>query len=752
MSERYIRVFSLPQNLYEDHAPVIIHAGAILKDTVLNTVIGQLKFQSISNKQIIALTVSVTCYDTSLQELSTVKHTYLDLTASRDDFFGDREAIKLPDARTRTMSVSVEEVVFSDHEIWRSEHTPWEQLPTWEKRDPDQDLFKERGYKSLFSSSTEHDPLAYSQKDWHDLWICGCGAINRKDESECHCCGITKESFQKVDSVQLLNEGKYVTAIEKSKSNNIKFLSEAKELFSELGDYRDSENLLSATAQKLEKTNKSNHIIKIACVSAAALFVCALVVYLIVGKLIPNKRYKRAIEYMDDKNYEAAIELFQKSGINDVEDKIKACQNALDYEKAEHLYEEKNYEEAAALYKSLGNYMNSKVQLKMCENALDYQKATKLLSDGDYIDAVAAFDQLGSYSDSAECMKNAMYSYVNEKRNNPDDTVYDYLEVLANSNYRDAKDLLESLNYKVTVVAMNTDPNDDHTILTTIPLKVEYFHYTFKLLGGHPSKPVTLTYKILLDYGDDDIYVYDGHFEWEDKLSGDTFGIGWNNGINDKYSNVMTIEVYNKETGDLLGSGSINIGEPSETQKTNDTSESVSDEKYFPISFSEYINKFNNSYSKLLMLEDSGDRFDGWLNNEYYIEVINDNQSDGYSYWPQTDHVGEAHDKFNRIIVRYYETRSNMPSLETMAIISTAGEMFAQIMDPSFRGEDFTSNISERSLNQDGEYIVWMTHNGFNYILDCYPTDGNFVFYDFIITLEDNGWFYPDGRSMLAPH
>ena len=50
MSERYGRLYSLPENLYAEGAPVIISAGNLLKDTQTGKILAQLKIKNISSK------------------------------------------------------------------------------------------------------------------------------------------------------------------------------------------------------------------------------------------------------------------------------------------------------------------------------------------------------------------------------------------------------------------------------------------------------------------------------------------------------------------------------------------------------------------------------------------------------------------------------------------------------------------------------------------------------------------------------
>ena len=54
MSERFKVLYKLEQNLYDKNSPIIISAGTLLKDTKTDSVITQLKFQSITDRKIIA--------------------------------------------------------------------------------------------------------------------------------------------------------------------------------------------------------------------------------------------------------------------------------------------------------------------------------------------------------------------------------------------------------------------------------------------------------------------------------------------------------------------------------------------------------------------------------------------------------------------------------------------------------------------------------------------------------------------------
>ena len=108
MSERYTKVFDLPKNMYAENAPVVISAGALLKDNQTGTILAQLKIKNITNKVIKAAKISIFSFDTVGKQIGDeTKHEYLDLSVSRDYEFGQKVPIILSNNSTRSFSVTV---------------------------------------------------------------------------------------------------------------------------------------------------------------------------------------------------------------------------------------------------------------------------------------------------------------------------------------------------------------------------------------------------------------------------------------------------------------------------------------------------------------------------------------------------------------------------------------------------------------------------------------------------------------------
>lgn len=119
MSERYTRLFSLPKNLSLKDCPIVISAGALLKDNISGKVLAQLKLRNLSPQAVKAVTLRINAYDATGAELNGVDAcSYLDLNIPLDGEFGSQSPILLPDAATRSITVDILTVAFVDGTVY----------------------------------------------------------------------------------------------------------------------------------------------------------------------------------------------------------------------------------------------------------------------------------------------------------------------------------------------------------------------------------------------------------------------------------------------------------------------------------------------------------------------------------------------------------------------------------------------------------------------------------------------------------
>lgn len=306
MSERFSKLFALPENLYCAGAPVMIAAGAIQKDNETGRVFGQLKLRNIQDKEIKAVKVSLSPFDTAGKPLGgPIEHQYLDLSIPRDGEFGTKSAIKLSDTNTRSFTVSVAEVVFIDGGLWTETGTVWEPLTppaTLEKVLEDAELVKQ--YQLKYGQDCK-----YQTRRERDLWFCTCGVVNREGERLCHHCGKDPAVLSGADLPALKEERDQRLAEESKRAAEAKAAAEAQ-------------------AKKAKR---------IAMIAAPIVLVAIIAAVLISGYVEKNDAYNAAVALLEDRQFDGAMDAFAE--LEDFKDsREQAYQNAA-YQKALYLME-----------------------------------------------------------------------------------------------------------------------------------------------------------------------------------------------------------------------------------------------------------------------------------------------------------------------------------------------------------------------------------------------------------------------------
>lgn len=343
MSERYSKLFSLPENLYAAGSPVVIAAGALLKDNQTGKVIAQIKMRSISGKRIKAAKVSVVPLDTVGNILGdAVQYQYLDLNVGRDEDFGAKAPISMPNAATRGFFVSVEEIAFIDNTVWRSNGEPWKMLPKQQPLGLVHSLELEKQFHIKFGHDYKYIPLVK-----HDLWFCACGALNHSKEADCHTCRRSLAVLNSIDIAELNREKDARLAAEKEQAD------------------RAAEAARIAAEQARVRAKKNG---KIAAIIIPIVVVIVVAAVLISGVVKKNNAYNDALALMDAGQYEQAIEAFTVlDGYKDSAEQIQLAeaamleeQKAKAYAEAIALLEAGKYGEAYAAFEALGDYKNAK--------------------------------------------------------------------------------------------------------------------------------------------------------------------------------------------------------------------------------------------------------------------------------------------------------------------------------------------------------------------------------------------------------
>jgi len=395
MNERYSRLYSLPERLYSEGAPVLIAAGALLRDNQTGHMLAQLKFESLSAKPIRALKVALRAFDVTGTELAGLsEYQYLDLNVQRGSEFGQKVAVLLPDDVTRSFSCVCSSVVFSDGSIWTAPaDAVWEPLKQQTTLDGCLGSELAAQYRrETFSGAV------YAVTEDRDLWMCTCGAVNRCSESYCYKCRSYRGGLlSAMDADKLREHAKEYAERKARKAAEEKAHEEKKAAERQVRRAKRKKTLLTSGL-------------------ATAVLIIALII--LTKVVIPNSRYNTGLKLMGEGDYNKAITTFEALGdYKDSAAQLKACEKERDYLAAVALMDAGLYDDAIGGFEALGNYNDSTEQIKACvlaQNERDYQAAIQLFDAGQYADACAAFEALGDYSDSTDKVKECYKQYYGD--------------------------------------------------------------------------------------------------------------------------------------------------------------------------------------------------------------------------------------------------------------------------------------------------------------------------------------------------
>ncbi len=447
MSERYSRLFSLPENLYAEGAPVIIAAGALLKDNQTVRVVAQLKLRNISPKTIKAATVSILPLNTVENPLGeAIRYEYLDLSSTRDTDFGSKSAIPMPDITTRSFNAAVVEVIFADNSIWNASDAAWEALKSPEALTSRLDNEMVKQFRFEYGSGAKNFFL--EQKD---VWYCVCGELNRQSEAECHRCQKSLALLEQIDMDALRRERDARVAEEKEQAE--KEVAAAK-----------------AHAKKMGK---------IAAIVVPIIVVLIVVAVIVSDSAKKSNAYEFALSLAKSGQYEDAIEHFAALGdykdsaeqIHAIETIILEEQRAKAYADAIALLEDGKYGEAHAAFEALGDYKDSQERLK---ESL-YHQGLEYLEQGNHMDAYDSFCAAGDYGDAKKQLEQFQKKPVKVEYSYGDGKGYvAYYDYTANGKI---------LTYWSDEAKQRTEYfyNDDGVL---VQVKKWNYHH---LVGGEPS-------------------------------------------------------------------------------------------------------------------------------------------------------------------------------------------------------------------------------------------------------------------------
>ena len=460
MSERYTRVFSLAPNLYAEGSPVVIAAGALLKDNYTGSVLVQLKIRNIVSKWVKAVKVKIQPLDVAGKELGTpFFYQYLDLNTYRNQEFGSKVPILLADPTVRGYTVEAEEVIFTDNTVWQAIGTPWETLsgpaPIYSALGSDELV---RFYQTKYGQNCVN-----VMTERKDLWFCACGALNHKEEDRCISCQKEREvlritpekiSALKEEMTRILEEKRLRYEEERKQAEEFRRKAEEERRQAE-EDYRRRKEEMLRQQEEQRRAEEERRLAEEQRLREEAMRIAAMPPKERKAFEKVRKAQKKAEKKANKKKMSGGKKAFiiilvllllgvggyfGTTAVIHMIETEKANQAA--YDQAVFYYENGDYENALNTFTALGNYKDSNEWAIRAENTINegiYQQAVEAAQKGDFKKATELFESLGDFKDSAEQIEK-----VEEIRKEA--RYQEALQMLEEEKYGRARSIFEALD------------------------------------------------------------------------------------------------------------------------------------------------------------------------------------------------------------------------------------------------------------------------------------------------------------------
>ena len=422
--QRYEKIMTISESLYQEKCPIIFVKGALLKDNKLNKNILQLQFQNLGLNICKAVYVSIDCSDVENKKVETVKKRYIDLTLKYKNAFGENIPIELSSELSRKFQISIEKIIFADDSI--VEYSG--KMCAVEAPDELKEL---KDLKNQFIREVEKDNritrCTVKPTVINGLWYCACGALNHDSNDKCGMCKIDREKLFSFLNTDFLEEQNNEYLRQKEIEENERKLQEEKRL----------EELRQQEEAKKEKKKKHKKILKCAVILAILL----VVLYgLGIKFVVPAIKYSSALKSISNGNFEEGYTILTELG--DYKDSSEQILKGK-YEQAVKCIETGEYHKGYEIFSELGSYSDSANQIKKGK----YKQASEFLEKKQYMSAIRVYVEIKGYLDSEEKLAETRYQYAQHSIDCKEYKIaVEQLEKIL--NYKDSTNLYQETCYR----------------------------------------------------------------------------------------------------------------------------------------------------------------------------------------------------------------------------------------------------------------------------------------------------------------
>ena len=313
--ERYKRL-SVNEYLYLAKCPLLIEKYALTMDNKSNSVLCQIKFKNLGDKNIKAVFVKIFGFDVSGEKVGNyTEYIYNDLSVGKSAYFGGDVGVELENVNIRSIKIHCSKIIFFDGTSESfEEDTFFEKLPDRKSliNRVDSTLLVE--FSKLYREKLKLYDGMFIPDNNDTVRLCYCGEYTLTENKVCPKCGKTEEWWQENTSVEKLKEFKAQR-------------EERERIEAEKAEARRIEEEKQSEARRIEEEKvqaKREKKLKILSWSLAVVIIGTIIGYAVVTNfVIPMSKYNEAEELLANKDCYGAIKIFEELGdFNDSKAKI----------------------------------------------------------------------------------------------------------------------------------------------------------------------------------------------------------------------------------------------------------------------------------------------------------------------------------------------------------------------------------------------------------------------------------------------
>ncbi len=438
MFDKFYTLQEIIIDAYEFNAPIEIEKGFLLLDKTSRDILLKLKLNilGIEVSQVSSVSLNINCMNDAeeiLTDISPYIYTYRDVFLNQSETFGEDFFIPL-DQRVRRVIVGIQRVVFTDSTTWipsNNQFTPPKQELITSLQPELLEQFQ-RDNRSLTYAVKKHYKFIPEQLD--NYWLCTCGRPNNNDAVSCSRCSTLKNTvFQISENVLEENLDKYKEQI-RQEQEKARIAKEQARLQARAKAQKRAE--LNARLQE-EANNRLKRKRTLLVITTLVGLLIALFLFIV----LPAIKYSQASNFLENKNYNYAIYIFDSLGDFKNSEEMVAEAN---YQKAIDFFDNKNFDDAIKTFSYIETYRDSSTKIK---EAI-YQIAEIYLHENNYLEAIELFSQLEDFSDSNERLLHTRWLLANQYLK--DENLAKAIEILETlGDYEDSTILIQETKYSL---------------------------------------------------------------------------------------------------------------------------------------------------------------------------------------------------------------------------------------------------------------------------------------------------------------